>query len=84
MSSESDLRYLQIIMDDLLQMQNAPHYNTWLHELVKPCIGKRVLDIGPGIGDMSRKIIDLVIIGEGIDDLRRFNSEEFVAALFDA
>jgi fused signal recognition particle receptor len=23
-------------------------------------------------------------IGEGIDDLRRFNSEEFVAALFDA
>ncbi|MFA5835581.1 MAG: class I SAM-dependent methyltransferase [Bellilinea sp.] len=62
MKVQNDRRYIQtddpFIMDDLRQMENAPNYNKWLHALVKPYIGKRVLEIGPGIGNISRQLID--------------------------
>jgi len=71
MSNQSDRRYLQtidpFILDDLRQMQNAPNYNKWLYEVVKPFIGKRVLEIGSGIGNMSRKVIEDVDLLVGIE-----------------
>ena len=57
----SDRRYFQtedsFIADDLRQMELAPNYNEWLFSLVKPFIGRRILEIGSGIGTMSKKII---------------------------
>lgn len=71
MSDQYDRRYLQqsdpFIMVDCCQMENAPNYNNWLYELVKPFIGKRVLEIGSGTGTMSRKVIEDVDLLVGIE-----------------
>jgi 2-polyprenyl-3-methyl-5-hydroxy-6-metoxy-1,4-benzoquinol methylase len=67
----SDRRYLQIedpfIMDDLRQMENAQNYNKWLYSLVKPYLGKRVLEIGPGIGNISRQLMENVDTLVGVE-----------------
>lgn len=66
-----DRRYLQtndsFILDDLKQMEYAKNYNQWIFSLVKPYIGKRVLEIGPGIGNMSRQIISGVDLLAGME-----------------
>ena len=71
MSDQYDRRYIQtldpFIKDDCHQMENAPNYNKWLNELVKPFIGNRVLEIGPGTGTMSRKVIEDVDLLVGIE-----------------
>ena len=71
MSDQYDRRYLQtsdpFIMVDCRQMENAPNYNKWLYELVKPFIGNRVLEIGPGIGIISRKVIEDIELLVGIE-----------------
>jgi len=50
-----DRRHLQLtesfIADDLRQMQLAPNYNNWLYSIVKPHLGKRVIEVGAGIGN---------------------------------
>ena len=71
MSNQCDRRYLQtldpFIMVDCCQMENAPNYNKWLYELIKPFIGNRVLEIGPGTGNMSRKVLEDVDLLVGIE-----------------
>ena len=71
MSDQNDRRYLQtldpFIMVDCCQMENAPNYNKWLYELVKPFIGNRVLEIGSGTGTMSRKVIEDVELLVGLE-----------------
>jgi 2-polyprenyl-3-methyl-5-hydroxy-6-metoxy-1,4-benzoquinol methylase len=54
-------------MDDLRQMENAKNYNNWLYELISPYIGKRVLEIGPGIGNISQKLINDVELLVGVE-----------------
>lgn len=68
MNHQNDRRFLQnqdpFIAQDLEQMRLAKNYNNWLYQLVKPYLGKRVLEIGAGIGTVSTKIItevDLLI-----------------------
>jgi SAM-dependent methyltransferase len=55
-----DRRFSQIedpfVLDDLRQMEYAKNYNKWLYTLIKPYIGKRVLEIGAGVGNMSKQI----------------------------
>jgi len=59
---QSDRRTTQLddefIMEDLQQMQVAGNYNAWLHSLIKPFIGKEVLEVGAGIGNLSKLILD--------------------------
>ena len=40
----------------LIQMDQAPRYNAWLGRKLRPHLGKRVLEIGAGIGTITREI----------------------------
>jgi 2-polyprenyl-3-methyl-5-hydroxy-6-metoxy-1,4-benzoquinol methylase len=55
------------VLDDLRQMEFASRYNGWLYRLVQPYIGRRVLEIGPGIGNISRLVLDDVDLLVGME-----------------
>jgi SAM-dependent methyltransferase len=40
----------------LERLEGAPHYNAWLGSKVRPHLGKRVLEVGAGIGTITRQI----------------------------
>jgi SAM-dependent methyltransferase len=40
----------------LVQIDQAPHYNAWLGRKLRPHLGQRVLEIGAGIGTITREI----------------------------
>src|SRR2546430_13236764 len=42
----------------LERMAAAPRYNRWMYERLRPWVGRRVLEIGAGIGNMSPFLID--------------------------
>jgi SAM-dependent methyltransferase len=42
----------------LERMAAAPRYNRWMYERLCPWVGRRVLEIGAGIGNMSAFLID--------------------------
>lgn len=71
MNPQEDRRYTQtedyFILKDLFQMEKAPNYNSWQYSLVEPYIGKRVLEIGSGIGNISRHLINHTDILVGIE-----------------
>jgi SAM-dependent methyltransferase len=56
-SEKKDRREIQtddpFILDDLRQMALAPEYNSWIYSLLKLHLGQRILEIGPGIGNIS-------------------------------
>ncbi|HEU0123884.1 MAG TPA: glycosyltransferase [Bryobacteraceae bacterium] len=35
----------------------APHFNRWMADTISPFVGKRVLEIGAGMGNLSRQLI---------------------------
>ncbi len=40
----------------LLRMDGAPHYNAWLGRKIRGHLGRRVLEVGAGIGTITRQI----------------------------
>lgn len=42
----------------LLRMEGAPNYNAWIGRQLRPYLGKRVLEVGAGIGTITRQIED--------------------------
>jgi SAM-dependent methyltransferase len=40
----------------LIQMDQAPRYNAWLGRKLRPHLGQRVLEIGAGVGTITREI----------------------------
>jgi SAM-dependent methyltransferase len=42
----------------LERMAAAPHYNRWMFERLRPWVGRRVLEIGAGIGNLSAFLVD--------------------------
>jgi 2-polyprenyl-3-methyl-5-hydroxy-6-metoxy-1,4-benzoquinol methylase len=40
----------------LLQIDQAPRYNAWLGRKLRPHLGRRVLEVGAGIGTITREI----------------------------
>jgi SAM-dependent methyltransferase len=40
----------------LERLEGAPHYNAWLGSKVRPHLGRRVLEIGAGIGTITKQI----------------------------
>src|SRR2546430_14234322 len=42
----------------LERMAAAPRFNRWMFERLRPWIGRRVLEIGAGIGNMSAFLMD--------------------------
>lgn len=55
------------VLDDLRQMEYATRYNRWLYDLVRPYLGRRILEIGPGIGNISRLIVQDVDLLVGME-----------------
>lgn len=72
-----------ITMEKALQnlniMAQAKHYNRWIFEMVNPYIGKRVLEIGCGIGNMTQFFIDkeLVISIDSSEEGLRYVKNKF-------
>jgi len=46
----SGVRTLEIVSE-------APRYNTWMYETIAPWVGRRVLEVGSGIGNMSEQLL---------------------------
>jgi SAM-dependent methyltransferase len=40
----------------LARMDEAPNYNAWIGRRIRPYLGRRVLEVGAGIGTISREI----------------------------
>lgn len=56
-------------------LQQAPRYNRWIHDLIAPHVGRRVLDAGCGMGNITRLFLDRELI-VGVE-----HSAEFCAYL---
>lgn len=57
----------QYAADDLETMQAARRYSAHLFNLFRPYIGRRVLEVGSGIGTMSRPLADAADLVIGIE-----------------
>jgi len=44
--------------ETLAIMAAAPNYNTWMYQVIAPYVGRRVLEVGSGIGNMSAQIFE--------------------------
>src|SRR6184192_2741633 len=42
----------------LERMAAAPRFNRWMFERLRPWIGRRVLEVGAGIGNISAFVVD--------------------------
>jgi len=43
--------------DILHALSKAPRFNRWMGDTIRPYLGERVLEIGPGIGNLTRVLI---------------------------
>jgi len=41
----------------LIGMSGAPHFNRWMGDMVRPFAGARVLELGAGIGNLTRTLL---------------------------
>jgi glycosyltransferase involved in cell wall biosynthesis/phospholipid N-methyltransferase len=41
----------------LARLAHAPHFNAWMADTIRPYCGERVLEIGSGVGNMTRRLI---------------------------
>src|SRR5207302_7471647 len=48
----------QVGVATLARMAAAPRYNRWMFDRLRPWVGRRVLELGAGIGNMSAFLID--------------------------
>jgi len=56
--------------DILHALSKAPRFNRWMAETIRPFVGERVLEIGAGIGNLTRALIPRVkcYVAADIDD----------------
>ena len=57
----------QYAADDLETMREAKRYGAHLFRLFRPHIGQRVLEVGCGIGTMSRRLTEVADVVLGIE-----------------
>jgi SAM-dependent methyltransferase len=55
-TSANDADNLHEGYNTLLRLDGAPHYNAWLGKKLRAHLGKRVLEVGAGIGTITRQI----------------------------
>ncbi len=64
-------------------MSAAPRYNRWQYDVIAPWLGRRVLEVGSGIGNMSEHVVaagrDLVVLTD-MDEWYRSRLRERFAA----
>jgi len=49
---------MQESIHNLETMNLAGNYNKWIYQTIKPFLGKRILEVGCGIGNMSQFLVD--------------------------
>lgn len=47
----------QIGAETLAVMAEAPRFNTWMYDTIEPWLGRRILEVGSGIGNMSAELL---------------------------
>src|SRR5215216_2504281 len=66
-------------------MQAAPRYNRWQFDRVAPYLGRRICEVGAGIGNMSRFIadreLDLLVLADTDPYYRSALRDRFVRRL---
>jgi ubiquinone/menaquinone biosynthesis C-methylase UbiE len=50
---------LSMQLDTLEKMSEAKNYNRWIFNLCSPHVGKKLLEVGAGIGNMTRELLPL-------------------------
>jgi 2-polyprenyl-3-methyl-5-hydroxy-6-metoxy-1,4-benzoquinol methylase len=69
---------LKITLDELAHVQK---YNLLIYECIKPYLGKSILEIGAGIGNVSKHLInskpDLLILSDFEEDFVKILSDNF-------
>ena len=59
---QTDRRFSQtqddFVAEDLRQMKLAVKYNEWIYSLIKPYVGQRIFEVGSGIGNITRHLVD--------------------------
>ena len=53
----------QYAADDLETMSEAVRYQAHIFNLMRPYVGKRVLEVGCGIGTTTRRLLDVADAG---------------------
>ena len=51
-------REMDIGAETLRRMRVVTRYNDWIFKKIQPFIGKRILEVGSGIGNFSEKLVD--------------------------
>ena len=59
----------------------APRYNAWMFEVIAPFLGRRILEVGAGIGNMSQEFLrtspELLVVTDTDEFYRRRLTERF-------
>jgi len=61
-SSVIDQQNSQITQEIQQRLRNAQRYNQWIHDLIDPYVGQRVLDAGCGIGNITELFLDRELV----------------------
>ncbi|MBF6559427.1 MAG: glycosyltransferase [Candidatus Binataceae bacterium] len=56
-ASDNIYRLDQFGSQILARLSRAPRYNRWMAEVIRPFCGQRVLEIGSGVGNLTRQMI---------------------------
>ena len=66
--------------ETLLRMETVRRYNDRIYERIKPFLGDRILEVGAGIGNITRKLLDreYVIISDVSEDHLNTLGKRFV------
>ena len=71
------------------QMAHMTRYYRWVHDVVRPALGRRVVEVGPGYGNLGTLLLEHVDLYHGVDldetivqDLRRRFAGQPRAAFF--
>src|SRR5437868_1086162 len=48
--------------ETLRRMADVDHYNGWIFRLVRPFVGKRIVEVGCGIGNMTPYFLDADLV----------------------
>lgn len=65
--------------ETLRRMADVDHYNSWIYELMRPYIGRRIIEVGCGIGNMTGYFLqaELLLAFDLLPESASWVSEKF-------
>jgi SAM-dependent methyltransferase len=82
---KAKLRSTDLRTDTLLRVKLMNNYTRWIYEKINPYLGKKILEIGSGIGTISRYLISkdrTVFLSDINDDYLRSLKNTFISSPF--